>query len=405
MESSGKAGDRVEIDARELSEIVWVPQWLRGAGQMSWLLVGLGLLLVGIIWLLSLTYVIVLPVLTAGIVAAVASPLVAWMHRHRIPRALGTALLMLAIIAIAVGMTLAVVGGIVGEATSAESSLSDAQDKIVGWLEDLGIGSGAAESARDHAGSATTDSVTALLHGVAGGLGALSSLVFFLAMTALSLFFLLKDGPTIRAWTERHLGVPRDVAQTISRRVLGSLRGYFLGTTIVAAFNAAVVAIGAWILGVPLIGTIVAVTFIGAYIPYLGAWAAGAFAVLMALGGAGPDAAAGMIVLQLLANSILQQLVQPFAMGAALGLHPLAVLIVTIAGGALFGTIGLILAAPLTSAVVRISADLAPARAEATPATGAGQAKRRQHRGGVDVSPPLAQARQRANLGARGSAQ
>ncbi len=115
----------------------------------------------------------------------------------------------------------------------------------------------------------------------------------------------------------------------------------------------------------PLIGTIVAVTFIGGYIPYIGAWAAGAFAVLVALGGAGTDAAAGMIVVQLLANSVLQQLVQPLAMGAALGIHPLAVLIVTIAGGALFGTIGLILAAPLTSAVVRISADLARARAEA----------------------------------------
>ena len=206
--SSGNGDDSVEIDARELSEIFRVPQWLRGAGQTSWLLVGLGLLLVGIIWLLSLTYVIVLPVLTAGIVAAVASPLVAWMHRHGIPRGLGTALLMLAIIAIAVGMTLVVVGGIVGEASSAESSLSDAQDKIVGWLEDVGVDSGAAEDARDEASSATTDSVTALLHGVAGGLSALSSIVFFLAMATLSLFFLLKDGPTIRAWTERHLGVP-----------------------------------------------------------------------------------------------------------------------------------------------------------------------------------------------------
>ena len=67
-----------------------------------------------------------------------------------------------------------------------------------------------------------------------------------------------------------------------------------------------------------------------------------------------------MIVVQLLANGLLQQLVQPFAMGAALGIHPLAVLIVTIAGGALFGMVGLVLAAPLTSAVVRISADLSP---------------------------------------------
>lgn len=52
-------------------------------------------------------------------------------------------------------------------------------------------------------------------------------------------------------------------------------------------------------------------------------------------------------------------------MGAALGIHPLAVLVVTIAGGCLFGVVGLVLAAPMTSAAVRISADLARARAEA----------------------------------------
>ena len=40
--------------------------------------------------------------------------------------------------------------------------------------------------------------------------------------------------------------------------------------------------------------------------------------MLIALGGAGADAAEGMIVVQLLANGVLQ-LVQPFAMGAALG--------------------------------------------------------------------------------------
>ena len=374
VESKHEENDGVKIDARELSEIFAVPNWLRGAGQASWLLVGIALLLVGLIWLLALTEVIVMPVLTAGIIAAVASPLVAWMQRHRIPRGLGAAIVLVAILALGVGMTLVVVGGIVGEVSSAESNLDDAKDQLTGWLEDTGVDSATAENAQDEASSATTESVTALLHGVAGGLGSLSSLVFFLAMTVLSLLFLLKDGPIIRAWTERHMGVPPDVAKTISQRVLGSLRGYFLGTTIVAAFNAAVVALGAWVLGVPLIGTIAAVTFVGGYIPYLGAWGAGAFAVLMALGGAGTDAAAGMIVVQLAANSVLQQFVQPFAMGAALGIHPLAVLIVTIAGGALFGTIGLILAAPLTSAVVRISGDLARARAAAEPGDSGAQA-------------------------------
>ena len=131
-----------------------------------------------------------------------------------------------------------------------------------------------------------------------------------------------------------------------------------------AAFNAVVVGVGALVLGVPQAGTIAVVTLLAAYVPYLGAWTAGAFSVLVALGGAGTDAAVGMIVVQLLANSVLQQLVQPLAMGAALGIHPLAVLIVTIAGGALFGTVGLILAAPTVSAITRISADLARARAK-----------------------------------------
>ena len=70
-----------------------------------------------------------------------------------------------------------------------------------------------------------------------------------------------------------------------------------------------------------------------------------------------------MAVIVLLANGILQQMIQPIAFGAALGIHPLAVLIVTIAGGSLFGMIGLVLAAPLTSAATHIAADLARARA------------------------------------------
>jgi predicted PurR-regulated permease PerM len=123
------------------------------------------------------------------------------------------------------------------------------------------------------------------------------------------------------------------------------------------------------VLGVPLAGTIAVVTLLGAYVPYLGAWGAGAFSVLMALGGGGPDAAIGMIIVQLLANGLLQQMVQPIAYGTALGIHPLAVLIVTIGGGALFGAVGLILAAPVTAALTRIAKDLRGASAPEAVAT------------------------------------
>jgi predicted PurR-regulated permease PerM len=71
-----------------------------------------------------------------------------------------------------------------------------------------------------------------------------------------------------------------------------------------------------------------------------------------------------MLLIVLLANGLLQNLLQPFAMGSALDLHPLVVLVTTIAAGCIFGTLGLILAAPLLSAAVHITRDLARVRAQ-----------------------------------------
>jgi putative heme transporter len=348
----------------ELSDVFAAPKWLRDAGLTSWLLAGVALFVFGAVWLMSLTEVIVAPVIVAAVVAAVASPLVGWLHRHRIPRAAGAAMMLVGIAGIAAGLILLTLFSITGEVSSLGDHLSDAKDTIAGWLKDAGVDPAAADNARDDASTSISDAFTALLTGLGTGITALAGLAFFLAMTVLSLFFLLKDGPLIRSWTERHIGIPIDAARLLSQRTLESFRGYFLGVTIVAAFSAVVVLIGSLILGVPQAGTIAVVTFLGGYIPYLGAWGAAAFAVLIALGGSGAEAAGGMIVVQLLANGLLQQLVQPFAMGAALGIHPLAVLIVTIAGGALFGAVGLILAAPLTAAATKIAADFSAARDE-----------------------------------------
>jgi putative heme transporter len=361
----------VEIDPVELSGIFAAPQWLRDLGLMSWLLVGVAAFLVGAVWLLTLTQTIVLPVITAGIIAAVLSPVVGYLERHRVPRGAGTALVLLLVVIAGAAVVLIVVGGIAEESGSLTRQLQGAADKIETGVKDLGVGSGAAEQAKQDASSGLSSAFHTLLNGLGEGLSSLASLAVFLSFTLLSLVFLLADGPKIRSWTEGHLGVPQDLARTITGRIVSGLRGYFVGVTIVAAFNAIVIGLGALLLGVPLAGSIAVVNFIGAYIPYLGAWSAGAFSVLMALSGEGTDAAIAMAVIALLANGMLQQLIQPIAYGAALGIHPLAVLIVTIAGGALFGTIGLVLAAPLTSAAVRISADLARAREQAEAATAA----------------------------------
>ena len=334
---------------------------------MAWLVVGVGLLLIGGIWLLALTNTIVAPVVTAAIIAAVLSPVVAKLERRRLPRAAGAALVFLGAVVVGVLVAWLILGGIATQGPELERALKSAAEKAKSAAQDAGVSSAQAQQAHDSVSSALSGAFHALLKGAGAGIEALASIAIFLSFMALSLFFLLKDGPLIRGWLERHMGVPPAVGRTVTKRVLGSLRGYFVGVTAVAAFNAIVIGLGALILDVPHAGSIAAVNFIAAYIPYLGAWSAGAFTVLIALGSQGTSTALIMAVIVLLANGMLQQLIQPIAYGAALGIHPLAVLIVTIAGGSLFGMIGLVLAAPLTSAVTHISADLARARAAETP--------------------------------------
>ena len=208
---------------------------------------------------------------------------------------------------------------------------------------------------------------TTLLSGVAEGIAGLSSLVFFLAFATLSTLFVLKDGPVMHRFINRHLGVPEPVANVVTTNIAKSLRSYFLAVTIIAAFNAVLIGGAALVLGVPLAGTIAVVTFVGAYVPYVGAWVAGGFAVLIALSTGSTSDALIMAVVSLLANGALQQMIQPFVMGATLSLNPLVVLIVTIGAGSLFGMIGLTLAAPLTSAAVHIATELR-ARADPAPA-------------------------------------
>ena len=355
----------VRIDATSLSRVFSAPMWLRDLGLLAWFLVGVGLVFFGLIWLLGLTSTIVDPVIVGAILATVAGPVVTKMQAHGVPRIAGAILVLLGFIAVGVVIFLLVFGGIAEQSSEIEAGVSDAVDQVEGWVNDAGVNdtSSATEDAKD----GVADAGATLLNGLAQGIQGLTSLVFFLTFSVFSTLFLLKDGPTVRRFIDRNMGVPLAVSQTITGNVMQSLRRYFFGVSIVAAFNAVVVGIGAYLLDIPLWGTIAVVTFVTAYVPFIGAFVSGALAVLLALAEGGTDTMLIMLVIVILANGLLQNIVQPIAFGATLDLNPLVVLIATIGFGSLFGMVGLVLGAPLTSAAVHISRDLAAAKAGAEP--------------------------------------
>lgn len=351
-------------ESGQLATVFSSPRWLRDLGRTAWLLVGIFALGAGVLWLLGTTYTIVGPVVAATIVATVTGPIVARLAHH-MPRAAGAAIVLLGIVAIAVFVVVIVIGGVTSQRSAISEEATNAADRVEGWLNDAGVDESGSTSAKSSAEADIPKALSTLVNGAISGIKGITSVAFGLSLALLSVFFLLKDGPPIRRWVDRHLGVPESVARTITGGIIRSLRGYFRGVTFVAAFNGVVVALAALVLDLPLAGTIGIVTFVTAYVPYLGAFVGGAFAVIIALGAKGTTTAIIMLFVVILANGFLQNLFQPFAMGAALDLHPLAVLVITISAGCIFGMIGLVLAAPLASAAVHITRDLAKARAAA----------------------------------------
>ena len=338
-----------------------LPPWFQRWGIGAWLVVGMVLVIIAAVWLLEKTSSIVAPLIAGFVIGAVGGAVVDRLERRGWPRSAGAGLMIVALVALGVLVVGLVLGGITSQTGHIDASLTQALDKVRKWAEDLGISS--APDAANQIKQAVPEIGRTLLNGVAGGIAGLASLLVFLGFTAFTTFFLLKDGPTIGRWIERHMGLEPTEARVVLNDIIIALRRYFLGLSIIAGLTTACVTLGALIVGLPLLGTIAIVTFIASYVPIIGAWTAGIFAFALALANQGTTAAIIMGVIVFLANGPLQQVVQPIVYGATLRLNPLVVFSVTIGAGALFGMVGMILAAPLISAAVRIHDDRARIKA------------------------------------------
>jgi putative heme transporter len=327
-----------------------LPDWFQTLGRGAWLLVGIAVLLAIAFFLLGLISDLVIPLVFAAILAAIFVPLVDRLERLRVPRWLGAPLVVLLAIGVVSGITWMVVAGLLSQGREIVA-------QVTAGLEEAGSLPGVAELDTDQAVRTLGELVQTLASGLLSGLGSVTVLIVGIVTGLFILLFLMKDWQLVTDGTADQLaallGLPDRVGRQIVSDTVHSFRGYAWGLTIVGLMNGAVVGLGALLLGVPLAGPIAIVTFVTSYIPFFGAFFAGAFAVLVALGAKGLSVALAMLAITLLANNTLQNLLEPVAFGRTLRLHPLVVLLVTTAGTLLFGVLGATLAAPVTAVTLR----------------------------------------------------
>ena len=192
--------------------------------------------------------------------------------------------------------------------------------------------------------------------------------VFGSALLALVLlFFLLKDGRSMWHWVlSRMTGPNREVVAEAGRGGWQTLGAYSRGTMLIAAIDAIGIGLALVLLRVPLALPLALITFLGGFVPIIGATVAGAVAVLVALAANGPTTALLTLAAVIAVQQIEGNLLEPLVMKRQVRLHPAVILVAVTAGTLIAGIAGAFVSVPITAVLWRIIDTVQRHRATAT---------------------------------------
>ncbi|MGW2860250.1 AI-2E family transporter [Streptomyces sp. NPDC001205] len=329
-----------------------VPWSMRVAAEVGWRLLVLAGTLYVLTQVISAIRLVVLAFVAALLITALLQPTVARLKRMGLPRGVATA-----VTAISGFVIMGLVGWFV--VWQVMDNLDDLSNKVRDGIEELkrwALNSPfhvtedqinqIAKNLSDTIGSNTNEITSAGLQGVTVLVEVLTGIL--LAM--FSTLFLLYDGPKIWQWVLKLVpAAARPGVAGAGPQAWRTLTAYVRGTVIVALIDAICIGVGIYFLGVPMAVPLAVFIFLFAFIPLVGAVVSGALAVVVALVTDGVFNALMVLIVVLAVQQIEGHVLQPFILGRAVRVHPLAVVLSVAAGGLVAGIGGAVVAVPLVA--------------------------------------------------------
>ncbi|MFI0940743.1 AI-2E family transporter [Streptomyces sp. NPDC021020] len=329
-----------------------VPWSMRVAAEIGWRL----LILAGTVWVLmrviGAVRLVVLAFAAALLITALLQPFVARLKRLGVPRGLATAMVFIGGFIIMGLVGWFVVWQVMDNVDNLSSSLQDGIAEGKKWLLNSPFHvtddqiNNIAKNLSDAIGSNSKALTDAGLEGVT----VIVDLLTGMLLAMFSTLFLLYDGPNIWKWVLRLFPeAARDGLAGAGPRAWRTLTLYVRGTVIVALIDAICIGIGIFFLGVPMAVPLAVVIFLCSFVPLVGAVASGFIAVVVALVTEGPFIALMVLAVVLAVQQIEGHILQPFILGRAVRVHPLAVVLSVAAGSLVAGIGGAVVAVPLVA--------------------------------------------------------
>lgn len=328
-------------------------------GAYSWRLIGIGVVAVAALWLLSRMQPVVIPIIVALFVSRILSPLSEWLRRRRWPASLAAATSLLAFLVVLAGVTAVIATSVADETESLGPTLTEAIDDVEDWLVEDGPFNVSRETV-DRLRERTGDRIDALFSqsdgAVLEGATLVAEVIAGLILALLLTFFMLRDGARFKTWVISHARPERQ--QQLRRAAEGgwsALGGYLRGAALLGLVESVIIGITLFLVGGGLVVPVMLLTFAAAFIPIIGAIAAGVVATLVALVTGGTVAALIVAIVAIVVQQLDNDVLAPVIYGRSLSLHPVTVLLSVVAGGALFGIAGTVLAVPLVAVTVNVT--------------------------------------------------
>ncbi|MFH8936322.1 AI-2E family transporter [Streptomyces griseosporeus] len=298
----------------------------------------------------------VTPVLLALLGTALLGPFHRRLVKARVNRSVAAAVTCVAVVAVVGGAVYIVVAALVDTGDEIVSSLKDAADAVAEHFGAAGtslhdVASNARELLGKFGGTAAS--------GVLSGVSVVGETIAMAVLALLLVFFFLRDADkaadTLRAFAP---GGSADTLEAIARRAFHAVEGFMRGTTLIALIDAVCITVGLLVLRVPGAVGLGALVFVGAYIPYLGAFISGAVAVLVALADRGFVIALWALGVVLAVQVLEGHVLQPAIQSRTVQMHPAVVMLAITAGASVAGILGMLLAVPVTAAAFGVVQEL-----------------------------------------------
>jgi putative heme transporter len=334
---------------------------VRIASEWTW---RLGIVAVGI-YLLSRVFAefadILIPVMIALLLTAVLYPAVVALATV-LPRGLASFVALIGTLLVVVALFALVGQQTVNGFPELRDQAVEGLTKVEDWLatSPLHLSSAKLSTYVDQAGSAASKNKSTIVTGALGVASTASHLAEGFFITMFSTFFFLYSGQRIWAWLLRMFPrAARSPLDDAARSGWVTLTHYVRATLIVALVDGVGIGAGAALLGVPLALPLGVIVFLGAFVPVVGAVLTGLLAVLVALVANGPFIALAVLGVVIAVNQLEAHVMQPFLLGRAVSVHPLAVILAIATGASLAGIVGALFAVPVAAVANTMISSLA----------------------------------------------